>query len=213
MNRPLLVELGEKHGTDKGDVNHTFRGNSYLDIYHGLFESIRMYPRTLLEIGVLDGASLRMWRDFFPNTQIWGLDINPAARVAIGDRIHVVTGSQADPAALAQVANGEELDIVIDDGSHVVDHMIASLRMLWPRLVPGGTYVIEDTGCTHRDISDGGRGWPGMQFNPPDTNYANDRGKFMREIEVKITDMDLLRGDCMFVHFWPMMVIMRKAVR
>jgi hypothetical protein len=213
VNRPLLVELGEKHGTDKGDSNHTFRGVSYLDVYAEVFGRMSPQPRRLLEIGVLEGASLRMWREYFPMTDIWGLDINPAARQHEGHQIRIVTGSQADPAALRQVAHGEELDIVIDDGSHVVDHMVASLQMLWPRLAPGGYYVIEDTGCTHRDIFDGALGWPGMRFNPPDTNYANDRGKFMRAIEAKITDMDLLRGDCMFVHFWPMMVVLRKAVR
>lgn len=207
-----LQWIGDEHGTDKGDSNHTFQGISYLHVYERYFDRLRDWHLTVLEIGVLKGCSLRMWREYFPVSDIWGVDIDPAAKEAEGDRIHVVTGSQADPATLASVAPGKPLEIVIDDGSHVVDHMVESLRLLWPRVAPGGYYVIEDTGCTHRDITDGALGWPGMRLNPPGTNYHNSRSKFRNVIEEKIADMDRLRGDCMFVHFWPMMVVMRKGV-
>ena len=86
---PSLVEIGVQRGTDKAS-------HGYLTVYADLFESIRNDAVRLLEIGVggyevqddpaVGGASLRMWRDYFPNGEIVGLDILDKSAVA-GDRI------------------------------------------------------------------------------------------------------------------------------
>ena len=65
----LLTKLAQVYETDKWGVH------AYTPYYHELFNSKRNWVYNLLEIGVLNGASLRMWRDFFPNAQILGIDI------------------------------------------------------------------------------------------------------------------------------------------
>lgn len=207
-----LSAIGQRLGTDKGDAAHSFQGVSFLDIYQTYFGPSRGLVRQVLEIGVLRGQSLRMWKEYFPAATVWGLDIDPATQIHGVPNLHTVCGSQIDPMALAAVAGRGPLDIVIDDGSHVVDHMLESLRLLWPRVVPGGFYVIEDTHATHEDVTQWRAVWPGQHLNAADTNFANSRGQFLAGLEAKIRDMDCLRGDCAFVHFWPRMVILRKAL-
>lgn len=135
-----LDELALKHGTDKSS-----RGANYTPIYERYLRDWRSSLITMLEIGVFDGASLRMWRDYFPQGRIWGLDVNPGCVVHEGERITVITGEQADPDALDRCAPGEDFDLVVDDGGHYPDDQLAALMALWPRVKPGCLYVIEDT--------------------------------------------------------------------
>lgn len=103
-------------------------------------------PVRLLEIGVLHGGSLQLWRQYFgPNASIFGIDINPAV-VAIEDPdLQVRIGSQDDAELLHRtVAEMGGVDIVIDDGSHIAKHQRASLRVLFPLLTNGGLYAVED---------------------------------------------------------------------
>ena len=93
MNRNLQ-QLGQKNGTDKHDEIHSFAGKSYLDVYEDHFDSIKESATCILELGVLQGRSLKTWRDFFTNAQIWGIDIDPAANQNYGERISIVTGNQ-----------------------------------------------------------------------------------------------------------------------
>ena len=105
----------------------------------------------LLEIGVggyddpkQGGHSLRMWKDYFPNANIYAIDLYDKSALQ-EPRIHIFQGSQADPDFLKWVA-GEigQLDIVIDDGSHVNEHVIVSFQTLFPLLADNGIYAIED---------------------------------------------------------------------
>lgn len=173
----ILQQLGEINGTDKHDDNHRFSGKTYLDVYEEYFNTYRESVTCMLEIGVLRGQSLKTWRDYFINAQIWGIDIDPIAKEDYGERINVITGSQIDESALKNVAPDQQFDIIIDDGSHLVDHIIRSYELLWPRVKSGGYYVIEDLGCTYGDNTPLINIWPGQNLNPPDTNFVNDRTK------------------------------------
>jgi len=207
-----LQRIGVQRRTDKADVNHSFRGMSYLDVYESYFAPIRQQVKCVLELGVFRGYSLMTWRDYFPNAQVWGIDIDPIANANYGDRVHVITGSQVDPAAIAQVAAGQEFDIVVDDGSHLVDHLIGSFELIWPRVKPGGFYVMEDLGCTYlgnmaqwKDV------WPGQHHNPPDTNYLNDRAKLNKFFMDRLQPLDGLQGEIRFMHFWAMQCFIQKV--
>lgn len=207
-----LQELGAQRGTDKGDSAHSFAGVSYLDAYTQYLEPIREKVRTVLELGIARGASLKMWRDYFPNAHVWGIDVDPGANLDYGSRVHPVIGSQDDPAVVAQVAPGEEFDLVVDDGSHLVDHLVASFRLIWPRVRSGGFYVMEDlTGSWNHDLNSIRNLWPGMTYNRPDTNYVNDRRKMQALLDEKIAAMDGLQGDMRFCHFWPMQIFFKKV--
>ena len=107
---------------------------------------MRDLPIRILEIGVLDGRSLASWADYFPNAKVYGLDIDPDCVRFESGRTHIFTGGQTDSDLLARVRNEvpEGFDIIIDDGSHYVDHVITTFGELFPHLRPNGIYVVED---------------------------------------------------------------------
>jgi hypothetical protein len=122
----------------------------YFEIYESVFGSRRAEPLRILEIGVLGGSSLRLWRQYFahPETVIVGIDIQPGCQMfdAPADGICVRIGSQADGAFLKSVAQEfGPFDLVIDDGSHHSSHMIASFNYLFAEgLKTSGIYFVED---------------------------------------------------------------------
>jgi hypothetical protein len=144
-HRHRLDLLALKHGTDKW-------GHGYMEPYRQAFAPLRNESVTLLEIGVgkpgnarEGGESLRTWRDFFPKGMIHGIDIEDKSHHE-EERIKIFQGDQGDPASLEEIARRiGPLDIIIDDGSHVNEHVINSFRTLFPFLKDGGTYVVEDS--------------------------------------------------------------------
>lgn len=88
-----------------------------------------------------------MWRDYFgPGCQIIGIDINPKSKQHEADSIEVFIGSQDDPAVIDAIfAKYPKVDIVLDDGSHMMKHMIDSFKLMYHRLQPNGVYIVEDT--------------------------------------------------------------------
>jgi hypothetical protein len=133
------------HGTDK------YGYHDYTPNYFRVLGHLRDRPLSLLEIGVggyadedRGGESLVVWRDFFPQAQVTGLDIQRKS-LSLGPRVKVMQGSQIDPALLNQVvAERGRFDVIIDDGSHRNEHVVESFRLLFPGLAPGGIYLIED---------------------------------------------------------------------
>lgn len=133
----VLHKLGRGYGTDK--VHH-----GYLAHYDVRFAGLRDQAITLLEIGVMEGASLRMWREYFPLARVHGIDAN-AATIFQEDGISTYYGREEDAAFLAEVIEQTgALDIVIDDGSHHPRYQMISFPILWRELNPGGWYAIED---------------------------------------------------------------------
>jgi demethylmacrocin O-methyltransferase len=106
----------------------------------------------MLEIGVggysregKGGASLRMWKHFFPKAQILGLDIQDKSFVD-APRIKTIQGSQVDEELLVQIVKEHgPLEVIVDDGSHRPEHIRETFRILFPLLADGGIYAIEDT--------------------------------------------------------------------
>jgi len=136
---PALYDIGARHGTDKAGQRQL------LHVYEEYFEPLRTTELLLVEIGVLGGASLRMWRDYFPRAQIFGIDVDPGAEAHAGDRITVLIGSQSDTRFLDTVLERTgRPDIVLDDGSHQARDQITTLLHLWRHVKPGGIYVVED---------------------------------------------------------------------
>lgn len=145
-HRRDLARLALIYGTDKG------RSHRYVAHYARHFGHLRKKRLTLLEIGVggeeapLEGGnSLRMWRRYFPNARIVGLDCFDKSAHA-EERIRIYRGDQSDETLLRRiVAEVGQPDIVIDDGSHVNGHVIKSFEVLFPLLADDGIYVVEDT--------------------------------------------------------------------
>lgn len=140
-----LSELALAHGTDKAG------SHSYTEAYDFHLARCRDRPVRLLEIGIggyedphEGGQSLRMWKEYFQQGQIIGLDIYDKSSLA-EDRIAILRGDQGDERYLEALAvEHGPFDIVIDDGSHLSGHVITSFKALFPHVVNGGVYVIED---------------------------------------------------------------------
>jgi hypothetical protein len=141
-----LKALAFSYGTDKWTTHN------YVDVYGPLLAPLRKKRLNLLEIGVggyedplAGGGSLRMWRTYFAKSHIYAIDINDKSPHD-ERRITTFQGSQDDEAFLNKVADRiGRIDLIIDDGSHVCRHVITSFEVLFPRLAPGGIYVVEDT--------------------------------------------------------------------
>ena len=104
----------------------------------------------LLELGIFKGGSLLLWRDYFPQGTIAGIDIRIPENFTGGERIKVFKGSQADTGLLTRVANEVApggFDIIIDDASHIGSLSKTTFWHLFENhLKPGGIYAIEDWG-------------------------------------------------------------------
>jgi len=136
----VLDRLGREYGTDKSSLKHHF-----LDFYERYLATTRDTTTSVLEIGVFNGQSLRMWADYFPAASIVGVDINPDTLRYAADRIHVQIANQAKADELEQVARQHgPFDLIIEDGSHVWGHQILTLQTLFKHVRPGGYYILED---------------------------------------------------------------------
>ena len=138
-NRQSLDALGIRQGTAKSSL-----WCDYLRHYEENFRPLQNQPINLIEIGIAEGNSLRMWREFFPNATIIGVDVRDSARRLASERILVEIGSQADQAFIRSVGERHPPTIVIDDASHRAPETMACFEALFPLLLPGGWYVIED---------------------------------------------------------------------
>jgi hypothetical protein len=140
VQKDRLDDLGVRFNTDKSSTHHDF-----LDLYEERLTKFRNEPVILFEFGVYNGGSLQMWSEFFPRATIVGGDVSTEPYRDLGPRICVRHGDASNPEFLARLlAEFGRPDIVIDDASHRWDHQIATLQFLFPSLVPGGIYIVED---------------------------------------------------------------------
>jgi predicted O-methyltransferase YrrM len=135
-----LDAIGLKYGTDKASS-----ANNYLDFYEFFFAPLRYTQLTVLEIGVFNGASTKTWEEYFPESKIIGADINPGTKRFEQGRVIIEQLDQSNIEELTRVASKHgPFDIIIEDGSHMWEHQITSLRTLFPFLKNDGIYVVED---------------------------------------------------------------------
>src|SRR5258708_985436 len=124
----------------------------YAQHYQRHLQHLKNESFNLLEIGIggyskagKGGASLRMWKHFFPAAHIYGMDIRDKSFVD-EDRITTFVADQSDPESLRAVAGKiGELDVIIDDGSHLSPHILVTFETLFPLLRDGGIYAVEHT--------------------------------------------------------------------
>jgi hypothetical protein len=140
-----LVKLAAAFGTDKEGGHH------YAGHYQRHFGPLRRKNLNVLEIGIggytdpkAGGSSLRMWKTFFPNSRIFGIDIHDKS-YHDDHRIKTFRGSQVDEDFLKKVIKEiGTIDIIIDDGSHLNEHIVQTFKILFPLLSPDGIYAVED---------------------------------------------------------------------
>jgi len=137
-----LDTLALKYNADKWGKHH------YTPVYYDLFKDRRESVKKVVELGIGEGASLRMWNEFFLNAIIYGADIDPDRYVAEpGDpRIQIIKCDQTSDDSLIDLTNltDSDVDLFIDDGSHKPEDQIFTALTLLPLLKEDAIYVIED---------------------------------------------------------------------
>jgi hypothetical protein len=180
---PDSLSEAERSDTDlhrlfyDGAGPHRQKWHHYLAIYDRYLSRFRGKAFRMLEIGVLDGGSLHLWRRYFgPDATLFGIDIDQGCAQFDGKDGKVRIGSQADAAFLKSViAEMGGVDVVIDDGSHIAAHQRASFDALFPLLSDGGIYICEDLHTSY---------WPGFYQG----GYRR-RGTFIEIAKSVIDDM------------------------
>jgi hypothetical protein len=210
-----LHVLGKYYGTDKYDSDHSFSGISYLKIFEKYLLPFQKKRIALLEIGVKDGESLRMWKSFFPKADIFGIDIDPRCKSFEEERINIATGSQDDELLLANCfGKHQRFHAIIDDGSHINKMTLSSFQYLfYHRLHPSGVYIMEDLHCSYDKLQtkyNVRKNWPGMLYNDPAISMDNDRRDMDNFFLSKIYDLDHHKGEIQFIHFWSMICVIGR---
>lgn len=124
----------------------------YLHHYEKEFAAFRDRKIKLLEIGVKDGESLKMWKEYFhPDSEVFGIELNPAPLASFQeDGIDIMYGDQTDIHFLKTVQEKGPFDIIIDDGGHTMFQMRTSFEYLFRYALSNeGVYVIEDLGTSY----------------------------------------------------------------
>lgn len=135
----------------------------YLPIYERHFSEFRGRHGLMIEIGSGHGGSSRMWRSYLgPAFQIVTLDVRPECKDIETDQIAVRIGSQDDQAFLLGVLDEfGPPDIVLDDGSHLMQHVCTTFRTVYPRMASNALYMVEDLHTAYWPEYGGGVGAPG----------------------------------------------------
>lgn len=130
---------------DKGTTH------SYIDVYEEILAPYRETAKNILEIGLFNGQSLRMWEYYFKG-ECYGVDCDEQPHGGMQDlrpmiaegthNIFIMDGtSQTD---IEKNFSGKMFDVIIDDGSHRIEHQLDSYNYLKSHLAKGGIYIIED---------------------------------------------------------------------
>ena len=118
----------------------------YFDIYDRYFSQYRGKEITFMEIGVFQGGSLQMWKDYFgPQARIIGVDIDPRCKELEEDNIEIHIGSQSDRKFLRDLKTKiPKVDILLDDGGHTMRQQIVTFEELFDHVKPEGLFLCED---------------------------------------------------------------------
>lgn len=204
-----LTEIGKLYGTDKV-------GQGFTAVYQNRLEALRFNVQRVLEVGVFFGASLQMWRDYFPNAHVFGLDTFTGVdgwtnvwgdgkrstfpnadrflrewKRGLHSRIHLLVENQSDESSMQEVVRrlqrSPQFDIIVEDGSHLNHDQQTNLAQLSPLLIPGGLYIMEDLHCSMQSGFDDPRG----SYH---TTYSTLR-RFNRTREMRSRHLSILQSN------------------
>lgn len=124
-------------GGDKGTLH------SYIDYYEGLFENdMRDRAKSVVEIGVHTGHSIAMFDEYFYNADVVGIELNQRRiDLSLTGNCDIIIGDATQEKTFEGIDN---IDVVIDDGSHKLEHQLKTFEILFPRMNKNGIYCIED---------------------------------------------------------------------
>ena len=154
-NSSELCELGKKYDTDKSSQRNNVTDyrhcHPYTLFYEGLFKNNKNKNLKIAELGILDGASLMMWKEYFINSEIYGFEynnelINNFKQRYNNDRITLAHIDVTDKDSIVNAVSELNIsyDIIIDDSTHKFEDQIRVIENTYQYLKPGGILIIED---------------------------------------------------------------------
>jgi hypothetical protein len=137
---PTLKEIYSKYSTpegkgDKGTIH------SYMDLYQE--HIVKKDKVSLFEIGICEGHSLAMWKEFLEDGEVWGIDIDTSVIKFNLSHCTLIKGDTTNE-GIINFLGDKRFDYIIDDGSHLINHQIKSFQLLFQFVKEGGKYFIED---------------------------------------------------------------------
>lgn len=128
-------------------------GHTYAQIYDLLLAKYRTTTGGLLEIGINKGGSLKMWREYFPNAEVCGIDIrNSFDEFDPRERILTLVADANDDMSVAKFLSGKSFFTIIDDGAHEADSQIRLYNKYSKYVAHGGIYIVEDVQNIDKDF-------------------------------------------------------------
>lgn len=192
--------LSPSHDSFSRSPFRTLKVNSYFPVYDRLLENYRDQNITFVEIGVLGGGSLFMWRDFLgPKARIIGVDLNPAAKKWEDHGFEIYIGSQSDRSFWHQFCEKVgKIDVVLDDGGHTYDQQITTVEELAPSIAEGGIIIVEDT---HTSYMSG--------FGPKKYSFINYAKNLIDRINMRYFSESLSEKRFWSIEFFQSIVVFR----
>lgn len=131
---------------------------NYFPVYEKWFSPYRGKDMVFVEVGVWKGGSIQMWKNYFgKDAKIIGIDINPDCKKFEDEQISIEIGSQDDAKFWASFKEKyPRVDILLDDGGHMMNQQIVTFREMFPHIKDGGLYMCEDCHTSYHEIFGGG---------------------------------------------------------
>ena len=198
-----LIQISNK-------VKTTKKGLGYFEIYEKYFKKLRLKKLNILEIGVDDGGSIKIWKKYFPRSKIVGLDIAKMSFSIKG--VDLIQGDQSDINILKKIIKKYKyFDIIIDDGSHHSKHIIKSFKYLFDSLKNDSLYIIEDLQTSYIPRYGGSR--INLKKHSTSLNFFK---SLTDSINYEINDKPFFKknkfdGLIKYVHFYQNVVVIKKG--
>ncbi len=203
------------------DLEQYFKANNkllmhkwlhYFDVYDKHFGRFRNSDAVILEIGVSQGGSLQMWKEYFgEGAKIYGIDVDSRCKQLEAENIGIFIGSQSDKNFLMEVKSQiPKIDILVDDGGHTMVQQITSFEELFDHVKDDGVYLCEDVHTSYRIKYGGGhkRGGTFIEYSKNFIDYLN-----AYHSEQKSLRPNHFTRSVDSVHFYDSIVVIEKRKR
>lgn len=147
-----LTGLADLFGSDKGKIKH-----EYCQIYEKILDDLipagsrKTAELNIVEYGVACGASLRMWANYLPKSNIFGIDIRDDCKTICSDvdNVSISILDVTKKSAASFLGDKGAFDLIIDDASHISEDILSAFQNTYQHLRSGGYYIVEDMKCTY----------------------------------------------------------------
>tara|TARA_Y100000389_G_scaffold204076_1_gene254843 strand:- start:157 stop:969 length:813 start_codon:yes stop_codon:yes gene_type:complete len=173
-----------------GSKKKSIKWQKYFKVYEKLFSKYRNKKITFVEIGILDGGSLEIWKKYFGNSaRIIGIDKNPECKKLANENFEVFIGSQTDHNFWSNFFNQVgNVDIVLDDGGHTNNQQLISLIESIKYINDGGIHVVEDIHSNYQKHYGNPHKYSFVNFSKKTIDDINTKFPNIKKFEYSLND-------------------------